>query len=229
MTVTWTSGYSIKEALPFVEWGPKGGHQMLSPAGTLTFGRNRMCGRSVNLTFHFANDCLNAGMNYEYNMFAFRCVTTCYCRFTSTDCWVAWSWLYSYKFLEGIVAWCSVCDLHRLFQSPFLYWFYFLIYFVTKKDSHILILDHVADTRISLDTGYQMVLTFGASLTVSVHHLILDKILCNVLLSSGTWERCGSLHIWGRFFAGFLFQFLSVFNLITFTSIGRGRWFRWVW
>ena len=48
MTVTWTSGYSIKEALPFVEWGPKGGHQMLSPAGTLTFGRNSMCGRSVN-------------------------------------------------------------------------------------------------------------------------------------------------------------------------------------
>jgi len=88
MTVTWTSGYNIKEALPFVEWGPKGGHQMLSPAGTLTFGRNSMC-----------------------------------------------------------------------------------------------------DTRISLDTGYQMVLTFGASLTVSVHHLILDKILCNVLLSSGTWER----------------------------------------
>ncbi|KAG2621650.1 hypothetical protein PVAP13_3NG311764 [Panicum virgatum] len=44
MTVTWTSGYSIKEALPFVEWGPKGGHQMLSPAGTLTFGRNSMCG-----------------------------------------------------------------------------------------------------------------------------------------------------------------------------------------
>ena len=106
MTVTWTSGYSIKEALPFVEWGPKGGHQMLSPAGTLTFGRNSMCGRSVNLTFHFANDCLNAVMNYEYSMFAFRCVTTCYCRFTSTDCWVAWSWLYSYKFLEGIVAWC---------------------------------------------------------------------------------------------------------------------------
>ncbi|CAL4898421.1 unnamed protein product [Urochloa decumbens] len=26
------------------EWGPKGGHQMLSPAGTLTFGRNSMCG-----------------------------------------------------------------------------------------------------------------------------------------------------------------------------------------
>ncbi|CAL4905703.1 unnamed protein product [Urochloa decumbens] len=44
MTVTWTSGYSIKKAMPFVEWGPKGGHQMLSPAGTLTFGRNSMCG-----------------------------------------------------------------------------------------------------------------------------------------------------------------------------------------
>ncbi|EEE53480.1 hypothetical protein OsJ_36627 [Oryza sativa Japonica Group] len=44
MTVTWTSGYSIKEAIPFVEWGHKGGNQMLSPAGTLTFSRNSMCG-----------------------------------------------------------------------------------------------------------------------------------------------------------------------------------------
>uniref|UniRef100_A0A0A9ENA2 Purple acid phosphatase n=1 Tax=Arundo donax TaxID=35708 RepID=A0A0A9ENA2_ARUDO len=44
MTVTWTSGYSIKEAVPFVEWGPKGGEQTLSPAGTLTFRRNSMCG-----------------------------------------------------------------------------------------------------------------------------------------------------------------------------------------
>ncbi|KAF8776696.1 hypothetical protein HU200_003424 [Digitaria exilis] len=49
MTVTWTSGYSIKEALPFVEWGPNGGHQMLSPAGTLAFKRNSMCGRSAEL------------------------------------------------------------------------------------------------------------------------------------------------------------------------------------
>jgi len=39
-------------------------------------------------------------------MSAFCRITTSYCRFTSTDCWVAWSWLYSYKFLEGIVAWC---------------------------------------------------------------------------------------------------------------------------
>ncbi|CAD6269710.1 unnamed protein product [Miscanthus lutarioriparius] len=44
MTVTWTSGYSIKEAVPFVEWGPKGRDRTLSPAGTLTFGRNSMCG-----------------------------------------------------------------------------------------------------------------------------------------------------------------------------------------
>ncbi|WVZ90906.1 LOW QUALITY PROTEIN: hypothetical protein U9M48_037160 [Paspalum notatum var. saurae] len=44
MTVTWTSGYSTKEAVPFVEWGPKGGDRKLSPAGTLTFGRNSMCG-----------------------------------------------------------------------------------------------------------------------------------------------------------------------------------------
>ncbi|VAI13939.1 unnamed protein product [Triticum turgidum subsp. durum] len=44
MTVTWTSGYDIKEAVPFVEWGEKGGRRFLSPAGTLTFDRNSMCG-----------------------------------------------------------------------------------------------------------------------------------------------------------------------------------------
>jgi len=44
MTVTWTSGYDIKEAVPFVEWGEKGGRRSLSPAGTLTFDRNSMCG-----------------------------------------------------------------------------------------------------------------------------------------------------------------------------------------
>ncbi|KAG5056816.1 hypothetical protein GLYMA_05G047900v4 [Glycine max] len=44
MTVTWTSGYDINEATPFVEWGPKGKTQVQSPAGTLTFGRNSMCG-----------------------------------------------------------------------------------------------------------------------------------------------------------------------------------------
>ncbi|THG09333.1 hypothetical protein TEA_007910 [Camellia sinensis var. sinensis] len=44
MTVTWTSGYNIDEAVPFVEWGFKGEHQTQSPAGTLTFHRNSMCG-----------------------------------------------------------------------------------------------------------------------------------------------------------------------------------------
>ena len=44
MTVTWTSGYGINEAGAFVEWGPKGGDQVHSPAGTLTFDRNSMCG-----------------------------------------------------------------------------------------------------------------------------------------------------------------------------------------
>ncbi|XP_010248988.1 PREDICTED: probable inactive purple acid phosphatase 27 [Nelumbo nucifera] len=44
MTVTWTSGYDINEAVPFVEWGLKGEPQMHSPAGTLTFQRNSMCG-----------------------------------------------------------------------------------------------------------------------------------------------------------------------------------------
>lgn len=44
MTVTWTSGYGINEAEPFVEWGPKGGQWGRSPAGTLTFDRSSMCG-----------------------------------------------------------------------------------------------------------------------------------------------------------------------------------------
>ncbi|XP_020525527.1 probable inactive purple acid phosphatase 27 isoform X2 [Amborella trichopoda] len=44
MTVTWTSGYSIYEAVPLVEWGLKGDSQIRSPAGTLTFTRNSMCG-----------------------------------------------------------------------------------------------------------------------------------------------------------------------------------------
>ncbi|XP_044486698.1 probable inactive purple acid phosphatase 27 isoform X2 [Mangifera indica] len=44
MAVTWTSGYNINEAVPFVEWGFKGESQTQSPAGTLTFHRNSMCG-----------------------------------------------------------------------------------------------------------------------------------------------------------------------------------------
>ncbi|GMP93762.1 hypothetical protein CsSME_00043466 [Camellia sinensis var. sinensis] len=43
MTVTWTSGYGINEAEPFVEWGPQGGEQRQFPVGTLTFDRNSMC------------------------------------------------------------------------------------------------------------------------------------------------------------------------------------------
>ncbi|CAB4280508.1 unnamed protein product [Prunus armeniaca] len=43
MTVTWTSGYNIIEAVPFVEWGLKGEAQIQSPAGTLTFHRESMC------------------------------------------------------------------------------------------------------------------------------------------------------------------------------------------
>lgn len=44
MTLTWTSGYDIDEAVPFIEWGRKGDPQHRSPAGTLTFDRNTMCG-----------------------------------------------------------------------------------------------------------------------------------------------------------------------------------------
>lgn len=46
MTVTWTSGYNINEAVPFVEWGAKGDLQKRSPAGTVTFSRNSMCGKN---------------------------------------------------------------------------------------------------------------------------------------------------------------------------------------
>lgn len=44
MTVTWTSGYNINDATPFVEWGLEGKFPVQSPAGTLTFGRSSMCG-----------------------------------------------------------------------------------------------------------------------------------------------------------------------------------------
>ncbi|XP_047310384.1 probable inactive purple acid phosphatase 27 [Impatiens glandulifera] len=44
MTVTWTSGYNLDEAVPFVEWGLTRGPRKRSPAGTLTFHRNSMCG-----------------------------------------------------------------------------------------------------------------------------------------------------------------------------------------
>ncbi|CAN6585564.1 unnamed protein product [Malus baccata var. baccata] len=44
MTVTWTSGYDINEAVPFVEWGIEGQARMRSGAGTLTFDRSMMCG-----------------------------------------------------------------------------------------------------------------------------------------------------------------------------------------
>ena len=46
MTVTWTSGYNIGEAVPFVEWGALDGEGVTfrSPAGTFTYTRNQMCG-----------------------------------------------------------------------------------------------------------------------------------------------------------------------------------------
>uniref|UniRef100_A0ACD5Y7S0 Uncharacterized protein n=1 Tax=Avena sativa TaxID=4498 RepID=A0ACD5Y7S0_AVESA len=44
MTVTWTSGYDSNEAYPFVEWGMKGRRPGHEPAGTVTFGRDSLCG-----------------------------------------------------------------------------------------------------------------------------------------------------------------------------------------
>jgi len=61
MTVTWTSGYNIGEAVPFVEWSRKGTRSRRSPAGTLTFTRNSMCGmyETRNLcTFLFIRICI---------------------------------------------------------------------------------------------------------------------------------------------------------------------------
>lgn len=64
MTVTWTSGYSIDEAEPLVEWGKKGGEQMRSLAVTLTFDRNSMCGALTLPKLHFGE----IGYN-PYNFF----------------------------------------------------------------------------------------------------------------------------------------------------------------
>lgn len=60
MTVTWTSGYGIDEAEPFVEWGPRGREQSRSPAGTLTFDRSSMCGTYLNIheDIHFNRVCI---------------------------------------------------------------------------------------------------------------------------------------------------------------------------
>ncbi|KAF2920642.1 hypothetical protein DAI22_08g225000 [Oryza sativa Japonica Group] len=47
MTVTWTSGYDISEAYPFVEWGmvvAGAAAPTRTAAGTLTFNRGSMCG-----------------------------------------------------------------------------------------------------------------------------------------------------------------------------------------
>jgi len=44
MTVTWTSGYDINEAYPFVEWGIKWSPPVRTAAGTVTFDRDSICG-----------------------------------------------------------------------------------------------------------------------------------------------------------------------------------------
>jgi hypothetical protein len=45
MTVTWTSGYDISEAYPFVEWGLFWSPPTRTPAGTITFNRGSLCGK----------------------------------------------------------------------------------------------------------------------------------------------------------------------------------------
>ncbi|WVZ65481.1 hypothetical protein U9M48_014836 [Paspalum notatum var. saurae] len=49
MAVTWTSGYNINEAYPFVEWKMKGEESSKrTPAGTLTYTRRQLCGKPAN-------------------------------------------------------------------------------------------------------------------------------------------------------------------------------------
>jgi hypothetical protein len=46
MAVTWTSGYNIDEAYPFVEGKMKGEESpRRTPAGTLTYTRRHLCGK----------------------------------------------------------------------------------------------------------------------------------------------------------------------------------------
>nr|CAB3486606.1 unnamed protein product [Digitaria exilis] len=47
MTVTWTSGYDITEAYPFVEWGMKWRPAVSTAAVTVTFDRETICGMTT--------------------------------------------------------------------------------------------------------------------------------------------------------------------------------------
>ncbi len=48
ITVTWTSGYGLDEAVPLVLWGPEDNKsQFTSPASTLTYIRKDLCGELV--------------------------------------------------------------------------------------------------------------------------------------------------------------------------------------
>lgn len=57
MTVTWTSGYDINEAVPIVEWGRQGETQSRSPAATLTFDRTSLCGMILFIYIMIASCC----------------------------------------------------------------------------------------------------------------------------------------------------------------------------
>ncbi|KAJ8436862.1 hypothetical protein Cgig2_026186 [Carnegiea gigantea] len=51
MTVTWTSGYNIDEAVPLVEWGQSDSTPKQTAAGTLTFSRETLCGMAELLNY----------------------------------------------------------------------------------------------------------------------------------------------------------------------------------
>jgi len=65
MSVTWTSGYGINDAEPFVQWGPKGGDHMHSPAETLTFTSESMCGKGSHLPVNFIQSSFSL-MDYHF-------------------------------------------------------------------------------------------------------------------------------------------------------------------
>lgn len=91
MTVTWTSGYNIDKAVPFVEWGSKGNHPTRSPAGTLTFDRGSMCGMYDFLVM------LSVPKKESTKFFLS-------CRWSCTVSWLARSRIHTHQFLKGVVA-----------------------------------------------------------------------------------------------------------------------------
>lgn len=121
MTVTWTSGYNIIEAVPFVEWGLKGEAQIQSPAGTLTFHRESMCGMDPMINLIWTARPTESILNYELGILSHTCqINKCnrvlvICSSTSSNSRLAWSWFLPHKFSKKFVAKFIVCILNFRF------------------------------------------------------------------------------------------------------------------